>query len=301
MKRKAVLIVNPSSGKEQARAYTEEAVKELQKVYEEVEVKETKGPGDATDFAKEASEEEVSLVVSMGGDGTVHEVVNGLSENEVRPALGIIPLGTVNDLARALGIPLQPEEAIEVLTKGKMRPIDIAKAGDRYFTSGFALGRVPESIHQVTSDEKSKLGPLAYLLAGLKQLMEKEKIQLKIDSKEQVFHGELMAVVGSLSGSLGGFEGIFPEATLEDGKLHVILIEDLSLLDTTKILPDFLKGDVASSDHLTYFSTRKMKVAPLGEEHYESDLDGEKGPKVPFTVEVLEGHLKVLVPDVEKS
>lgn len=301
MKNKAVLIVNPSSGKEQAKANEEEAVKELKKVYEEVEVKETKGAGDAEGFAKEASLEEVSLVVSMGGDGTVHEVVNGLSDHKVRPALGIIPLGTVNDLARALKIPLDPEEAVKVLSGGIKRSIDVAKAGDRYFASGFALGRVPESIHQVTPDEKSKLGPLAYLLAGLKKLMEKEKIQLKIDSREEVFQGELTAVVGSLSGSLGGFEGIFPEATLEDGKLHVLLIEDLSLLDTAKILPDFLKGDVASSDHLTYFSTRKMKVAPLGEEHYESDLDGEKGPKVPFTVEVLEGHLKVLVPDVEKS
>lgn len=79
MKNKVVLIVNPSSGKEQAKAYEEEAVKELKKVYEEVEVKETKGAGDAAGFAKEASEEGVSLVVSMGGDGTVHEVVNGLS------------------------------------------------------------------------------------------------------------------------------------------------------------------------------------------------------------------------------
>lgn len=104
MKNKAVLIVNPSSGKEQAKANEEEAVKELKKVYEEVEVKETKGAGDAEGFAKEASLEEVSLVVSMGGDGTVHEVVNGLSDHKVRPALGIIPLGTVNDLARALKI-----------------------------------------------------------------------------------------------------------------------------------------------------------------------------------------------------
>lgn len=117
--------------------------------------------------------------------------------------------------------------------------------------------------------------------------MEKEKIQLKIESKEQASQGETMAVVGSLSGSLAGFEGIFFEATLEDGKLHVFLIEDLSLLDTGEILLDFLKGDVASSDHLTYFATRKMKVTPLGEEHYESDLYGEKGPRVPFTLVVL--------------
>lgn len=299
--KKAVLIVNPSAGKELAKDHQEEAVKELQKVYEEVEVKETKGAGDATAFAEKAVEEGASLVVSMGGDGTVHETVNGLSKGKVRPALGIIPLGTVNDLARALGIPLEPEEAIKVLSGNHVKEVDIAKVDGRYFASGFALGRIPESIHQVTPDEKSKLGPLAYLLAGLKKLMKQEKIHLKVTCEEEVFQGELTAIVGSLSGSIGGFQSIFPEADLGDGKLHVLLVEDLSLLDTAKILPGFLKGDVASSDHLTYFSTRKMTVTPLKEEHYESDLDGEKGPKVPFTVEVLQRHLKVLAPEEKKS
>lgn len=299
MKEKAVLIVNPSSGKEKAKEYQEKAVEELKKGYAFVEVKETKGEGDATDFAKKAAKDGAALVVSMGGDGTVHEVVNGLCDSDKRPVLGIIPLGTVNDLARALDIPLDPDEAVKVLSESTKQVIDIGKAGDRYFASGIALGKVPESIHQVTPEEKSNLGPLAYFLAGMKKLMENEKIQVKIESREQVYEGALTAVVGSLSGSLGGFEGIFPKASIEDGLLHVLLLEDLSLIDTAKLLPDFLKGDVASSDYLTYFSTRKLTVTPLYKEHYESDLDGEKGPQVPFTVEVLKGHLEVLVPKVK--
>lgn len=296
MDKKALVIVNPSSGKEKAKEYEETALIILQRLYDSVEVKETRKEGDAMDFASSAKQEKASLVVAMGGDGTVHEVVNGLSGDGVKPMLGIIPLGTVNDLARALGIPLDPEEAIRSLETAEAVSIDIGKVGERYFASGMALGKIPESIHEVTPEEKSKLGPLAYLLAGFKKLVEHEKIHLKIESKEEVFQGELTALVGSLSGSLGGFQNLIPHAELSDGLLHVLLVEDLGFLDSLKLLPEVLAGEVLSSDHLTYFATRKLKVTPLRGQRYESDLDGEKGPTVPFTVEVLRGHLKVLAP-----
>lgn len=102
---KAMIIINPSSGKEKAGKILPKAEKALGEIYDEVSVCKTEGEGDATDFAKEACAERFDAVISMGGDGTVNEIVNGLGEQQHRPIFGIIPLGTINDFARSLGIP----------------------------------------------------------------------------------------------------------------------------------------------------------------------------------------------------
>ncbi len=100
-----MLIVNPSSGGGKARRYTRPMYLKLLGMFDEVEVRETGKPLDATLFAKEAADAGATAVFCMGGDGTVNETVNGLATASNRPAFGFIPLGTVNDLARALEIP----------------------------------------------------------------------------------------------------------------------------------------------------------------------------------------------------
>jgi len=293
---KALVIINPSSGKEKAVKYKDHIVEVLGKRYEKVEVKETKGAGDAKRFADSAANDGVELIVAVGGDGTVNEAVNGIAPHEKRPKFGIIPMGTVNDLARVLRIPLDPEDAIEVLKEEHLQAIDLGKASDTYFTNALALGEIPESIHEVSAEEKSKLGTIAYLLAGAKKFFENDKIQVKVTSKEKEFEGELSAVVMSLTGQLAGIEDIFPEAKLADGKIHILLVHDLDFAKTTKMVPELLSKKITESENMTYITTDKVTLESLSGKAYVSDVDGEKGPKLPFTVEVLKAHLEVLVP-----
>lgn len=111
----AMLIVNPSSGKEEAVTY----VAEIQEILEDkgynVKEVQTEKELDATKYCRNACEEAYDLVVSLGGDGTLHETINGMVNQDHRPLLAVIPLGTVNDFARALNIPLHPDEAIQLL------------------------------------------------------------------------------------------------------------------------------------------------------------------------------------------
>ena len=102
----AMLIVNPSSGNEAAMTYQSRVEGKLKNHYDSVIVKFTEKAGDATRFARDAAENKLDLVMVMGGDGTVNEGVTGLAEQPHRPAFSFIPFGTVNDLARALGISL---------------------------------------------------------------------------------------------------------------------------------------------------------------------------------------------------
>lgn len=116
------LIVNPSSGGEKATGYLGLMKTQLSRMFEEVIVKETEKQGDAVSFAQEAASQGHEAVFCMGGDGTVNETINGLASAGKNVSFGFVPLGTVNDLARAIGIPLDPDQAISMLATVFDRP-----------------------------------------------------------------------------------------------------------------------------------------------------------------------------------
>ena len=113
MMKKAMFILNPSAGKERASEYRGQVEETLASMGYEVDTRETQKAKDATHFAAEACEKKYDFVVAMGGDGTINEAVSGIAEQPHEPLFSLIPLGTVNDFARALGISLDPQEAIE--------------------------------------------------------------------------------------------------------------------------------------------------------------------------------------------
>lgn len=296
MEKKALVIVNPSSGREKAEQHAEDVVKILQKKYDAVTVRKTEGAGDAKKFASDAAEEGYDLVVAMGGDGTVNEAVNGLAPHDKIPKFGIVPMGTVNDLARVLGISLDPEEAVSVFEEEHLQAIDIGRIGDRYFNNAMSLGDISESIYQVTPEEKSRLGPLAYLVAGAKKMMEQKNIRVNLKYDGKSMDVELAALVIVLTGSIIGIQDVIPTADLEDGKLHIVLIHELNFVEGMKLLPKVFSGEVTESENVTYIITDKISIESLTDENYTSDIDGEEGPKLPFTVEALKSHIQILVP-----
>ena len=156
--KKCMVIINPSSGKEKASEYEKKIIGQLHNY--EVIVKETEGEKDATRFAKMACDEQYDAVILVGGDGTLNEGINGIAEQPHRPVVGVVPLGTVNDFARALDISLDPDEAIALLG-GKTTKADIGKVNDHYFTNVIAIGLLAEAVGDVSVEQKTSLGSLA--------------------------------------------------------------------------------------------------------------------------------------------
>lgn len=294
MEKSAMIIINPTSGKEKASEY-EDKIKDVIKMeYPNLIIKYTKGQGDATKFAKNAGEDSFDLVVSLGGDGTINETVNGIAGFKNPPMLGIIPMGTVNDLARALNIPLQPEEAIELLGNGTQRKIDVGIANELYFTNILGVGNIARAIHDVDSEEKTKLGPLAYFISTAKELIEGDIFSVKLEMDQESWEGDVSVVIAGLIDSLGGFKTILSNAEVGDGMFHIFAIKKLDIPELMKITPSVFSGKITDSDNVKYFRSKSLKIKALNDHKHESDVDGEKGPELPLRLKILPGHLIVI-------
>jgi diacylglycerol kinase (ATP) len=159
---KAMIIVNPSSGKEKATENLDLLKAALAEMYDVTTIRKTQRVGDAIKFAKEACANNFDALISMGGDGTISESINGIAEQSHQPTFGIVPLGTVNDFARALRIPLEPVESIAILKRNQTKPVDIGKNNHSYFMNVLAVGAIAEATYAVTPQQKTKLGSFAY-------------------------------------------------------------------------------------------------------------------------------------------
>lgn len=287
-----MLIVNPASGGEKAKAFEKIAKSKLATYFDQVDVRYTEKEGDAKRFAQTAARASYESVFVMGGDGTVNEGVSGLAEESYRPTFGFFPLGTVNDLARALQMPLDPEEAVEALDFTKTQTLDIAKVNDRYFTNILAIGSIPESINNVDDKEKTVLGPLAYFLSGLKNILKNKSYTFTItsDGQEASFISSLVLL--ALTNSIGGFDRITPDASVNDGYLHLVFTKDKSAIETMTALPKLLSKNMSNNDAVTYQKVKEVTISVEGGQ-LESNLDGDPGPKLPLNVKVLPSHLMV--------
>lgn len=291
--KKAVLIINPSSGNEEAKNYETQAREKLAQFFDEVEVKETAEGGDATKFARKAAEEKVDSVFAMGGDGTVNEAISGLAEQSYRPTFGFFPLGTVNDLARSLNISMDPQEAIESFDIEQKTSLDIGKVNDEYFMNIVSVGSIPEAISDVDVEEKTKFGKLAYFVNGVKEVFNDENYHFILEIDGERTEIESSAVVIVLTRTIGGFTHIVPEAKNNDGNLYLLYLKDQSITDRLKSVPDIIKGVDQSTDTIGYTPFKEGRLTVKEEAELRPSVDGDEGPELPLTIKVLPQHLDV--------
>lgn len=171
----------------------------------------------------------------MGGDGTVSEAVNGLMLHESKLPLGIIPLGTVNNVARAIGIPMNPEKAIDSLEQLTVQQIDVGKLNDRFFISSTSVGPIPESVQEVDVDMKTKFGVFAYLIEGIKALKNDETYTFELDIDGEKWTAEYSLLLIAMSNFVGGVGTIIPEAAIDDGLIHLVTLKETTAKEKIKL------------------------------------------------------------------
>ncbi|MCM3574344.1 diacylglycerol kinase family lipid kinase [Mesobacillus subterraneus] len=292
---KAMIILNPSSGKEKAADYAEKIEETLRNQYDDIDIRRTEKEGDAAAFATEACVALYDAVITMGGDGTINEAINGLAEQAHRPALGIIPLGTVNDFARALNIPLDPYEAISVLDGQNLQPVDIGKINEHYFANVIAVGAIAEASYSVSPELKTRLGSLAYFMEGAKSFLNGEAIDICVEHDNGKWEGQTFLLIAALTNSVGGFEALAPKASVNDGKFHAFIIKKMSVPKIAALIPSLMKGELQESEEVEYIRSSFLNVT--SGKHHVVNIDGEEGEPLPFKARVLQSHLEVFVPE----
>jgi YegS/Rv2252/BmrU family lipid kinase len=294
MMKKAMIICNPSSGKEEAEKNVDNVKEILRKKEFTIDLRMTEKEKDAINFAKVACQEQFDVVISMGGDGTLNETINGLAEQTHRPALGIIPLGTVNDFARALHIPLVPDKAIQLLDKGNMRPVDMGKINQTYFMNIVAVGEIAEASFSVSAKQKTLLGPLAYFVESIKTLSSDHSFPVQLQHDNGTWDGKAMLILAALTNSVGGFDKAAPDAKVDDGNLKCIIIKDTSIFQVMKLTVSLLRGEHVNHDSVEYISTSALRISTS--QSLCSNVDGDQGCELPLELHVLPEHIQVFVP-----
>lgn len=290
--KRARLIYNPTSGREEMRRLLPDVLERLDLAGIETSCHATTGEGDATREAAEAVERGYDIILAAGGDGTLNEVVNGMAEKNNLPPLGIFPLGTTNDFARAMGIPKRWEDYCDLVIENKTRPIDIGKVNGRHFINIAGGGSLTELTYEVPSKLKTLIGQLAYYMKGMEKMASLSPITLEIHAEgHDLIEGEFMLFLIANSNSVGGFEKLAPDARIDDGLLDVIALKKCNLAEFIRLVSMALRGEHFNDPRVVYFKTRKMEV--ISPNHVQLNLDGELGGELPGVFEILPQHLRI--------
>lgn len=292
------IIANPVSGRGRARRTGERVADLLHERGVYVDLMMSGAPGDCERLAREALARGVRQVAACGGDGTVHEVVNGLANSDA--VLGVVPCGRGNDLARALGLSSDVEDVVNALVHGMDRAIDLGKVGDRFFATVASLGFDTAVAQRMRNQGLGFLtralkvgGTVSYGLTVLRTLVGYQSPFVRLRGDFGVFDGRILLAATANAPFYGSGIKIVPDAVVDDGVLDVCIVADVS---RWTVLRMFLRA--YSGAHVGHSAVRVVQTRTL---QIESDdplwifADGEPMCEVPAKIEVVPGALKVKV------
>jgi len=303
MHRKVKIILNPMA--DMGNAWR--IARDLRSITEQhggVDWSGTVYPGHAIELAKQAGEQGYDMVIAMGGDGTIHEVINGLMKvpEERRPVLGVVPAGSGNDFAHAIGVPTKSDHALVHALDHAAFAVDLGVMTDEhgkleYFDNTTGIGF--DSVVTIRSHRLPVLrGFLMYLTAVIQTiLLNHNAITMQIETEEQTWvQSNLLLTMCNGPREGGGFM-MAPEAKIDDGILHYAMIKKVSRPMMFRLIPEVMNGTHGRFQQVTMGSCRRMSVSadrPMYI-HCDGEIYSGFGTDVrKVTFEVLPGALKVV-------
>jgi diacylglycerol kinase (ATP) len=294
------IIFNPAAGSAGKKI---QALQALTDGRPHMRILESRERGHARELAAEAVRAGCDLVIAAGGDGTIHEVVQGLMAAPGRTRLGVLPFGTGNDLARTLGIPDDPAEAVALLEGGGVeRAVDLFRvevAGEIRHGINVAAGGFSGQVDEMLTDEmKAAWGPLAYVRGALGVLPDLTAYDTRIAWDDgELERVQALNIVVANGKTCGGGTRVAPAADISDGLLDVVIVRYGSLLDLAKIAARLLAGDYTDSDGVDVRRARRVRVASRPGMWF--NVDGELVGNEPISFEVVPGALRVIAAPAE--
>jgi diacylglycerol kinase (ATP) len=262
MPNKIKIILNAYGGRLGAKAKTEAVKEAMQAAGLDYHLEITQYAGHAVELARQASDEGWPVIVAAGGDGTIHEVINGLlqaSGQDQTATLGIIPMGTANDLADVLHLPRDATAACQRIAAGNSRVIDVGTVNGQYFSNNSALGLEP--VVTINHEQMRRVkGNLRYLLAALKSIILAKPWHMRLDWDDGSYEGPVTLVSVGNSHRTGGLFYMTPRAVLDDGLLDIVYGLGLTRWQLLRLLPKTLKGDHIHHPLVRYVRSKSVSI-----------------------------------------
>ena len=317
-----VVIANPISGKGNAKNIAEEAYTALTESGAQGQLMFTSASGDAKRFAQEVTSDGIRSVIACGGDGTLHEVVNGIATTP-NVILGVLPCGRGNDFAAAIGVPLKPEAAIATLLSGTPIRVDLGRCyhsgqfpsavsnqqegvtspenlltdsqyNEHYFITIATCGYDTEVSRRAAKGTPLFAGTASYAYAAVETLFYYEPPFVRLEGDFGVHEGPILLAATGITNRYGGGFQIVPNARIDDGLFDVCIIRPVSSLTVLRLMVTLFWGGHVSHPAVSMHQTRTLTI--------ETDTpillyaDGEPMCETPVTIEIIEGGLTVMAP-----
>jgi len=299
---KTELIINLTAGGGKPRSHLKTIFKYLKENGFNFKVSYTSHHGEAIELAQKAADKGIELIVSVGGDGTVNEIVNGIMQSKNDPILGIIPLGWANDFIKSVNIPPDVTQACKILVQGKTKKIDVGVINKKiYFANICGVGFDAE-VAQYANQIKNRhpnwriLSAFVYIFATIKKLLSPfrcHNVKIKID--EQEIRAKILFIAISNGKIYGGRFKITPEAILDDGLLDICLVEEMGRFKYLSIIPKVFKGTHGSIKGISFYKAKKIIVQssePILAQVSGEVIEGQKN----YTITLQPKRLKLIVP-----
>ncbi|MFM2062046.1 MAG: hypothetical protein RLZZ507_1716 [Cyanobacteriota bacterium] len=239
-------------------------------------------------------QKEIDLVIVGGGDGTLNAAVDAIVDTQL--PLGILPLGTANDLARTLGIPNSLPEACQIISAGNLRRIDLGWVNGKYFFNVASLGLSVNITQQLTREVKRRWGIFAYAATALQVIWKSRPFRAEIRTKDQSFRVKTVQIAVGNGRYYGGGMAVFHDATIDDQRLDLYSLEISHWWQIIPLLPAMRQGR-----HIHWRGVRAIQGQELEvytRKPYPINTDGEITTCTPAVFRVMPRAIGVLVPPV---
>lgn len=291
--RKALLIYNGEAGQRDLDKTLGACVPIIASQVEELVLHATQKSGHAKEICQECAED-IDAIFILGGDGTVHEVINGLGGLEKRPVIGILPNGTCNDFSRALNIPQDIKKAAQALLEGEIVDVDAAKVNDSYFLNFWGTGIITETSNNIEPGEKRLLGKISYYLSAIRTLSQSEAFSFTISYEDKRIEDKAVMILVLNGGFIGTRPLPIPHIQINDGLLDVVVIKNSSLSAFRELLSLKRSWHPENEEDagIIYFQTRSLRIKT--EVRMDADTDGEVYLQTPADITSLKQHFKMI-------
>ena len=289
--KKIIFIVNPISGTQGKELILNLLNEKIDKERYSWEVIYTKRAGHAIEIAAQAAHEGVNVVVAIGGDGTINEIGRSLVHTET--ALGIIPCGSGNGLARHLQIPMDPKKALDIINEGITDIIDYGKINGANFFCTCGVGF--DAFVSLQFANAGKRGVLTYLEKTLQESLKYQPETYEIETEDGIYKYKAFLIACGNASQYGNNAYIAPQATLNDGLLDITILEPFTVLEVPSLAFQLFNKTIDQNSRIKTFRSKKLRIRRVnpGVVHFDGDpMQADKD----IDIEIVQKGLRVIVP-----